>query len=308
MTQPTGTTRPTIWPKKTRELFHNHFDSTIWNDFQFRPDDIFIATYAKSGTTWLQQIIAQLIFNGQAGLNVSDMSPWVDLRLPPRHILQEMVEAQTHRRFLKTHLPLDALVYNPEARYIYVARDGRDVIWSFFNHHLNMTPEMMADLNAMSADDIEKFHPVDMEIRDYFLRWLEQDGYPLWSYWENITSWWAHRDLPNLMLLHFNQLKADMPEQIRRIAAFLDIPIDENKWPDILTHCSFDYMKQHAENSAPMGGVAWEGGAKTFIHKGTNGRWRDILSADDCARYEEVAREKLGGDCAHWLKTGQLPT
>ena len=45
----------------TRELHNHHFDSTIWNDLQFRDDDIVISTYAKSGTTWVQQIVAQLL-------------------------------------------------------------------------------------------------------------------------------------------------------------------------------------------------------------------------------------------------------
>ena len=63
------------WPRKARELHNHHFDSTIWNDFRFRDDDIFIATYAKAVTTWLQQIISQLIFGGVEGLEVADMSP-----------------------------------------------------------------------------------------------------------------------------------------------------------------------------------------------------------------------------------------
>ena len=44
-------------PRKTRELHNHHFDSTIWNDFAFRSDDIVIGTYGKSGTTWTQQIV-----------------------------------------------------------------------------------------------------------------------------------------------------------------------------------------------------------------------------------------------------------
>ena len=113
------------WPEKKGELYHNHFDSTLWNDFPFRDDDIIISTYAKSGTTWVQQILAQLIFNGATDLNVADMSPWIDLRIPPKEIKFEAIEAQTHRRFLKTHLPVDALVYSPKAKYLYIARDGR---------------------------------------------------------------------------------------------------------------------------------------------------------------------------------------
>ena len=109
--------------------------STIWNDFKFRDNDIVIATYAKSGTTWLQQIVAQLLFNGQEALGVAEMSPWLDLRVPPKEIKLAEVEAQAHRRFVKTHLPVDALVFSPKAKYIYIARDGRDVVWSLYNHH-----------------------------------------------------------------------------------------------------------------------------------------------------------------------------
>jgi hypothetical protein len=72
------------WPLKGRELHNHHFDSTVWNDFQFRDDDIVIATYGKSGTTWVQQIVSQLIFNGAEGVPVAEISPWVDLRLPPK--------------------------------------------------------------------------------------------------------------------------------------------------------------------------------------------------------------------------------
>ena len=117
------------WPVKKRELCHSHFDSTIWNNFPFRDDDIFIATYAKSGTTWIQQIVSQLLFNGQTGLNVEQMSPWMDFRLPPEEVKMALIAEQKHRRFLKTHLPLDALVYSPKAKYLYIARDGRDVLW-----------------------------------------------------------------------------------------------------------------------------------------------------------------------------------
>jgi aryl sulfotransferase len=125
------------WPKKTREFHNHHFDSTIWNDFKFRDDDIIIATYGKSGTTWMQQIVSQLLFDGAENLDVSEMSPWLDLRVPPKEEKLAAVEAQIHRRFLKTHLPVDALVFSPQAKYIYIGRDGRDIVWSLYNHHAN---------------------------------------------------------------------------------------------------------------------------------------------------------------------------
>ena len=76
----------TAWPRKTRELHNHHFDSTVWNDFAFRPDDIVVATYAKSGTTWVQQLVSQLLSAGATDIQVAELSPWVDLRVPPKEV------------------------------------------------------------------------------------------------------------------------------------------------------------------------------------------------------------------------------
>ena len=290
------------WPHKTRELHNHHFDSTIWNDFKFRDGDIVIATYAKSGTTWVQQIVSQLVFNGAEDLPVADMSPWLDLRVPPKEVKLAAVEAQTHRRFIKTHLPVDALVFSPRAKYNYIGRDGRDVVWSMYNHHANANEDWYKAINESPGRVGPPVPRPPADIRQYFHEWLEGDGYPFWSFWENIRSWWAIRALPNVLLLHFTDLKRDLPGEIRRIAAFLDVPVDEARFPAILEHCSFDYMKSHATKSVPLGGAFWDGGAQTFIHKGTNGRWHDVLSAEESGRYEKIARRELGEDCAAWLK------
>jgi aryl sulfotransferase len=298
------TANPVAWPQKTREIHNHHMDSTIWNGFEFRNDDIIIATYGKSGTTWLQQIVSQLIFNGEEGLEVAHMSPWLDLRVPPKEIKLPEVEAQTHRRFLKTHLPVDALVFSPQAKYIYIGRDGRDVMWSMYNHHANANAKWYEALNDTPGRVGPPIAPPPTDIRQYFNDWLDGDGYPFWPFWENIRSWWQIRGLPNVMLLHYTDLKADMPGQIARIAKFLDIAVDAKTWPTIVEHCGFAYMKAHATTSVPMGGAFWEGGAETFVHKGTNGRWRETLSAAESATYEAKALAELGPDCARWLAQG----
>jgi len=294
------------YPLKKRDLHNHHFDSTIWDDFDFRDDDIVISTYAKSGTTWMQQIIAQLLFPAHEGMEVAEMSPWLDLRIPPKHVKLPEVEAQNHRRFVKTHLPVDALVYSPKAKYIYIGRDGRDVVWSMYNHHANANElwyQALNDTPGRIGPPIEK--PVD-NVRQYFLEWLNQDGHPWWPYWENIRSWWEIRHLPNVLFVHFTDLKKDMEGEMRRTAAFLDIPIDDALMPKMLEFCSFDYMKANATKSVPLGGAFWDEGAKVFIHKGENGRWRDILTIEDCAAYEERAKAELGLDCAKWLADGGL--
>lgn len=291
-------------PVKSREIHNNHMDSTIWNDFGFRDDDIIIATYAKAGTTWMQQIVSQLVFNGAEGVNVPDLSPWVDMRLPPREVKLPALEAQTHRRFLKTHLPVDAFVFRPDVKHLYIARDGRDVIWSMHHHHRSFVPEFYPMLNGFPGLVGPPLAPPTEDPRQYFLDWLDGSGFPVWCLWENVRSWWEIRALPNVMLVHFNDLKADLEGSVRRIAEFLDIEPDAKAWPAIIEHCSFDYMKAHADSITPAGGVFFEGGGKTFINKGSNGRWRDGLTAEDSARYEAKALEELGPECAEWLEKG----
>lgn len=238
------------WPQKRRGLHDHHVDSAMWNGFPFRDDDNVLATYGKSGTTWTRQIVAELIFDGAGELPITEMSPRVDLRMPPAEVKLAAIEAQTHRRFLKTHLPVDALVYAPEAKYIYIGRDG----------------------------------------------------HPFRPFWENVRSWWEIRRLPNLLPVHFADPRHDPEREIRRIAALLDIR--PTNWARILEHTSFDDMKRHAPAVAPLGGSLWVGGAATFINKGTNGRWREVLTAEESAAYEARAEAELGSDCARWLTGG----
>jgi len=293
------------WPRKTREVHNHHMNSTIWNDFKFRNDDIIVATYAKSGTTWTQQIVGQLVFQGRPDVSISEISPWLDLRIMPPDT-KERLEAQAHRRIIKTHLPLDALVFSPQAKYIYIARDGRDVVWSMYNHHVSANELWYMALNntpGLVGPPIEKPHP---DIRQYFLDWLEHDGVPFWPFWENISSWWEARDLPNVKLIHFNALKADLDGEMRALAEFLDVDIPPDRWPTVVEHCTFDWMKANAEKVAPLGGAIFDGGAGKFINKGSNGRWKDVLTPADSLAYEEMAVEKLGVECARWLMTGAL--
>lgn len=290
-------------PRKTRELQCHLADSTIWNSFRFRDGDILIVTWAKSGTTWTQQIVSQLLFGGAEDINVAGLSPWVDFRVGATERLA-LLEGQTHRRFLKTHLPVEALGISPQAKYIYLGRDGRDAMWSYHNHFRTLKAERLAAINDAPGRVGPPMERPPESVREYFRTWLERDGYPFWPFWSHVRGWWAIRDLPNVKLLHFNDLKRDLPVSISYVAELLDIPIEEESFPKIVEHCSFDWMKAHASHVTPGGGVGWEDGGASFIHKGTNGRWRDVLTEEDCAEYEARALAELGPSCARWLATG----
>ncbi len=293
------------WPIKQREFHNHHFDSTIWNDLKFRDDDIVIGTYAKAGTTWTQQMIAQMMFGGDPDLAVAEMSPWVDLRVPPKDVKLPIIEAQTHRRFLKTHLPVDALYFSPKAKYVYIGRDGRDVVWSMYNHHVNANQVWYEALNDTPGRVGPPIEPPPDDVRQYWRDWMDRDGHPFWPFWENIRTWWEIRDLPNVALIHFADLKRDMPAEMRRLAHFLGIEIDESRWDAMVEYCTFDWMKANASKSVPLGGAFWDAGAQVFINKGVNGRWSEALGAEEVAEYESKAVAELGTECADWLSNGR---
>lgn len=264
----------TTWPAKTRELRNQYVDSTIWNDFRFRDDEVIVASYMKAGTTWVQQIVMQLVHGGDPGLAVSELSPWLDLRIPPKEEKLSVVEALTQRRVIKTHLPVDALVYSPTAKYIYTARDARDVVWSMYHHHSNANQTYYDLLNHTPGRIGPPIARPSADVLLYWREWLSRDGHPFWPFWDSVRSWWAIRDLPNLLLAHFNDLKRDLPGQMRRIAQFLDARVDPSRWDAVQTYCSFDWMKRNAAQYTPLGGAVWEGGGETFFNKGTNGAGR----------------------------------
>lgn len=232
------------------------------------------------------------------------MSPWIDLRVPPKEVKLPRVESQSHRRFMKTHLPVDALRFSPQAKYLYIGRDGRDVVWSLYNHQVNANQKWYDVLNDTPGRVGPPIERPAGDVHQYWKEWFEQDGHPFWPFWENVRSWWEIRSLPNVLLIRYSDLKRDMPCQIRAIAEFLEIPTDETKWDSILGLCSFDWRKQNATKTVPLGGAFWDAGAQTFIHKGVNGRWTETLTTEESHAYEKMAEKKLGTECTRWLATG----
>eukprot|EP01099_Mayorella_cantabrigiensis_P007062 TRINITY_DN6100_c0_g1_i1.p1 TRINITY_DN6100_c0_g1~~TRINITY_DN6100_c0_g1_i1.p1 ORF type:complete len:323 (-),score=76.81 TRINITY_DN6100_c0_g1_i1:47-985(-) len=301
---------------------NHHIDSTRWSRFPWRDDDIVICTYGKSGTTWLQQILAQIIYKGRDDLHIHSLSPWWDMVVFPIEDVVKMVEEIKDRRFIKTHLPYFAFPPPPkQQKVVYVARDGRDAIWSFHNHQesaqqlwydvLNNAPDRVGPPIERPKEKIEYFKDflygvegkrgtVDPDMGfDPF-----GEGYPLWPFFPHIKSWYdAAQTNKNIYLLHFNDLKKDLKGEIRKLAQFLEIPLENEE--KIFEHCSFEWMKNNGNLVVPANGAFWKDGTSSFIYKGTNERWKEVLPKELSDEYERIAEERLGKECAEWLKNGK---
>jgi aryl sulfotransferase len=159
-------------------------------------------------------------------------------------------------------------------------------------------PELIAYLvSTAEADGIDLgdagFPPVD-DIHEFFAWCVEER-----VLFDHIASFWPYRDEPNVLFVHYDDMKADLEGTMRRVAGFLGIEIAEAQWPRIVASCTFEAMKAR---SAEIGDFqAFIVGADTFLYKGTNDRWRGVLSEDELRLFEQAAAEQLPPDAAAWL-------
>lgn len=289
------------WGVAPIEVRNHTIDSLRWVGMSDRPGDVFIATWAKSGTTWVQQIVAQLVLGAGTKVAINKVSPWLENRIFPFREMWSNLKEQKHQRFVKTHLPANALPYRPDAKYIYVGRDGRDAFWSWHNHHARLRPEVYDVMRLLPGDCGPPMSLPAKDVRQGFLEWLARDGHPLWPFWSHIRSWWEIRHLPNVLLLHFDELKRDLVGSIHRIGKFIGIDHAAVNLPLIAHHCSFDYMKTNSEDLLPEYAAALAGGATNFIHRGEGGGWKDVLNAEDIGSYYTHVFANLDHECARWL-------
>jgi aryl sulfotransferase len=290
-------------------------DSRRWEHYQPRPTDIVIATYPKCGTTWMQRIVDLLVFQTREPRPVMEISPWIDRRFPePIEAILARIEAQDHRRFVKSHLPFDGLPIYEEVKYIHVGRDGRDACLSFHNHVVGFTPQILEGLDrtGLGDDAIRRPYPrIGADPAVYFRRWLEegavpghQDGLPAMSFFHCEQSWWDEQHRANVLLVHYHDLKTDLAGEMRRVADFLGIAVAPDRWPGLVEAAGFEAMRR--DGAALMGSVAgiFQDGSSRFFHRGTNERWRGIFREEDLLLYEAKAAASLSPACRVWVANG----
>jgi aryl sulfotransferase len=307
---------PSDLPEITRVYQNHHLDSTRWEFYQPRPDDIIVTTSYKSGTTWTQEILLHLLHGKEDPLpDMRALSQWVEARFQgiSKEDMGKLLEANPSRRFIKSHLPLDGLPYYPQVKYLIVARDARDVFMSLFNHYGGYTDMLMSMMNTPDAvgDPLE---PCPEDPRELWQSWItkgwfewESEGYPLWSNLHHTQTYWNHRHLPNFLFLHYGEMLADLEGNVRKIAKFCDIEVDDADVERVVEANTFANVRKRIEKipeeSDPMT-FGFKGGLRTFYFKGTNGRWRDVLTDADLELYDAAIERVLSPDCGRWLEEG----
>ena len=301
---------------------YKHFvsDSDRWNGFAFRDGDIVISTAAKCGTTWMQMQCALLLFRTpDLPAPLATLSPWLDMNTRPLADVRADLDAQTHRRFIKTHTPLGRLPWDERVTYVHVARDPRDVALSWDNHLANMDLGRLLEIRveAVGLDDLAELGidgpppepPDDPVLR--FWAWVEGDGTshtmsPLESLVHHSRTFWDVRDAPNIHLFHYADQRADLAGQMARLADALGVepPNDE-----LVTAATFEQMKARSDELVPNSDTPFWHSNNQFFDKARSGEWRALVGEEHLPRYEAALRAATDDeDLIAWLHDGWLRT
>jgi peroxiredoxin len=237
-----------------------------------RADDIFIVTYPRSGTTWMQMILNQLTTEGKMDFpHITTVSPWFERSLKDG----KAYDALPSPRVFKSHLPYRKIPKGP-CKYLYVARDGKDVAASYY--HFQKT-------HMGYKGTFDKF----------FKRFLKgEDQYGSW--FRHVRGWWEHRHDPNVLFLFYEELTADLPGSLQKISDFCGLEIAPERWDNILERCSFAFMKQHENQLDPMTAMLYEQGFQPHSHlrKGQTGSGSEQLSLRQLQRFDKTFTQRLG--------------
>lgn len=293
-----------------RRYLHPFLDSDRWKNFDPRSGDIVIATPFKSGTTWMQMIVLGLLHGIKNPPLLREVGHWIDFRAAPEEETLARLEEQSSRRFIKTHLPFDAIKFDKNIKYIVVDRDPRDVFMSLWNHYKNM------DIDLVNRDLPSGVHPIPPcpdSIHEFWKSWLtkgyfewESEGFPFWSNLRHVQSWFDVKNLNNVLHVHYNNLLLDSEFEIKRVAKFIDVEISDEEVKSLANYTSFESTKKNLDKLFLGGYRLFKDGPDTFFHKGKNGRWKSILTQDDEKLLSEVANSILSNTCFKWLTFGTL--
>ncbi len=279
-------------------------DSARWTGFPFREGDLVISTRSKSGTTWVQMICALLIFQTPDLPDaLSSLSPWLDWLIRPRADVWAQLAAQRHRRFIKSHTPLDGLPADPRVTYIVTGRHPLDMAVSLYYQSANLDRDHLRRWLDLDRPPPPTAEPPSLQ--DWLRTWIAADPDPRTSLdslpgvMAHLSGAWSQRAETNLVLIHYDDLRADLEGQMRRLARHLGIEISEETWPGLVKAASFESMRASAVASAAPAGVLKDPAA--FFRRGTSGAGTEVLDGMEQRRYYRRAHDLAPADLLAWL-------
>jgi hypothetical protein len=292
-------------------------DSGRWDGFEFRPGDIVISTPPKCGTTWMQMLCALLIFGGpEFPAPLDQVSPWLDMCTRPLAEVTAALTTQPHRRFIKTHTPLDGLPRHAEVTYLMVGRDPRDVAISFEHHLANINFARVLQLRAAAIGNEDLAVPPEPRVRSEdpavrFRTFVADDTPPptpptLASVLRHLNTGWLLRDDSNVALFHYSDLMADLEGELLRLARILGIPCTPERARELAPEASLVRMRERAADIAPNASQGTWHDVRAFFRSGGTGEWRVYLSAADLAAYEARVAQLASPDLAAWAHGGWM--
>lgn len=279
-----------------RDYVSDLADSRRWQAFQPRDGDIVVCTPAKSGTTWTQGILAMLIA-GDPGVDAqtSMKSPWIDIALRPLDEVMARLEAQDHRRQVKTHTSLDGIPYWPQLRYVTVYRHPIDVHFSYRKHYANQTKAKFSD-HLYPEDPSESFR--------LFLAGDHADGASLAAIVRHYLETRAREPRENLLRLHYADMLRDLSGAVTRIAAHVRIDTPPDLLEEIVQAATFDSMKANAHRFTPSAGQEFWKNDAGFFDSASSNKWEGQLTEADLAAYDARMSDLLGAEDRRWLEWG----
>lgn len=239
------------------------------------PEDIFIVTYPKSGTTWLQMIVYQLTTDGAMEFaHIDEVSPDLEETLMPRG--RQISGLPGTLRAVKSHHQYRDVLKGP-GRYIYGVRNGLDVAVSYYHHARKYWPGWNG-------------RPLD-EFFDEFMK----GRVPYGSWFEHVEGWLRNEERLNVLIVSYEELSADLETGVKRIADFCGITIDPAAMPRILERCAFAFMREHEHRLAVRGRTPPPDTKTPFIRQGKVGGWQQELDPRLVSEFQRACDQRLRG-------------
>lgn len=275
-------------------------DNRRWDRITLRSDDVLVVTPPKSGTTWMQTIVA-LLLSGDPNVEtqLALKMPWLDIRLREIDDVAARIEAMAHRRCLKSHTPLDGIPYHSSAQYICVFRHPLDAHFSFLKQLRNI-PMNFFDSFYPEGDEETTFR----RFLDGAAEGYDMDAMPLAQIIQHFKAARAVSGRPNVTMFHYADMTRDLAGTFEHVAELLGVSHAPSLMAKLVEAATFENMQADADRFVPFARTGSPEANRAFFHSGTSGKWVGKLNAQQLDGYDYVMEENLTDEERRWLEQG----